>query len=183
MRLPAFPNPVNETSARVVAGGVVAMSVATVAANQPWLLAPLTYGFAARALAGPRYSPLGLVATRIVTPRLKVNHRYSPGPPKRLAQAIGLGISMSSSYCLLTGRRRAARSLLALLIGAAGLEATLGVCLGCKLFAMAMRIGLVPEATCRACENLANGRAGPFPQWPQATPVAGGSAGSSVPLA
>ena len=95
-----------------------------------------------------------------MTPRLKVNHRYSPGPPKRLAQAIGLGITMGCSYCFLAGRRRAARNLLTLLIGAAGLEATLGICLGCKLFAGAMRIGLVPESTCRACEDIANGRAG-----------------------
>jgi hypothetical protein len=145
---------VNETSARVVAGGVVAMSVTAVAADQPWVLLPLTYGFAARALAGPRYSPLGLLATRIVTPRLKINHRYSPGPPKRLAQAIGLAISMGCSGCVLAGRRRGAYRLLWLLIGAAGLEAALGVCLGCKLFGLAMRIGLVPQSTCRACEDI-----------------------------
>jgi hypothetical protein len=152
--LPAFPNPVNETSARVVAGGVVAMSVTAVAADQPWLLVPLIYGFAARALAGPRFSPLGLAATRLVTPRLKVNHRYSPGPPKRLAQAMGLAISVGCSWCVLTGRRDAARRLLMLLIGAAGLEAALGICLGCKIFAVAMRIGLVPQSTCRACEDI-----------------------------
>jgi hypothetical protein len=149
-----FPNPVNETSARVVAAGVVAMSVTMIAAEQPWLLLPLTYGFAARALAGPRYSPLGLIATRIVTPRLNINHRYSPGPPKRLAQTIGLAISLGCSYCVLTGRRRTANRLLTLLIGAAGLEATLGICLGCKLFAVAMRLGLIPQATCRACEDI-----------------------------
>jgi hypothetical protein len=154
MKLPDFPNPVNETSARVVAGGVLAMSVAAVAADQPWLVVPLTYGFAARALAGPRYSPLGLIATRVVTPRLKVNHRYSPGPPKRLAQVVGLTICVGCWYWLVTGRRRAAYSLLLLLVGAAGLEAVLGICLGCKLFALGMRMGLVPPSTCRACEDI-----------------------------
>jgi hypothetical protein len=39
-------------------------------------------------------------------------------------------------------------------MGAAGLEATLGICLGCKLFALAIRAGLVPESTCRACEDI-----------------------------
>ncbi len=154
MKLPAFPHPVNETSARLVAGGVLAMAVTTVAADQPWLLVPLTYGFAARALGGPRYSPLGLLATRVVTPRLKLNHRYSPGPPKRLAQAIGLAISAGCSYCVIARKRRAAYRLLTLLIGAAGLEAALGICLGCKVFAIAMRIGLVPQSTCRACEDI-----------------------------
>ncbi len=154
MTLPTFPNPVNETSARVVASGVLAMSLAAVATDQAWLLAPLTYGFAARALAGPRYSPLGLVATRLVTPRLKRNDRYSPGPPKRLAQAIGLVVTLGSSYCVVTGRRRAAHRLLMLLIAAAGLEAGLGICLGCKVFAFAMRVGVVPRSTCRACEDI-----------------------------
>jgi Domain of unknown function (DUF4395) len=165
VRTPSFPNPVNETSARVVAGGVLAMSVTTMAAEQRWLLLPLTYGFAARTLAGPRYSPLGLVATRIVTPRLKMKHRFSPGPPKRLAQATGLAISVGCCYCVLTGRRRSADRLLKVLIAAAGLEATLGICLGCKLFAAAMRLGLVPGSTCRACEDIwalyPSGRPGP----------------------
>ena len=152
--MPGFPNPVNETSARVVAGGVVAMSAATVAADQPWLLVPLTYGFAARVLAGPAYSPLGLLATRVVTPRLKLRHRYSPGPPKRLAQGIGLLVTATSSYLVLTGRRRAAYRVLSLVIGAAGLEMCLGLCLGCKLFGLGMRVGLVPASTCRACEDI-----------------------------
>ncbi len=144
----------NETSARLVAGGMAAMAVTSVATDQAWLLVPLTYGFAARALAGARYSPLGLLATRVVTPRLHRNHRYSPGPPKRLAQAIGLAISASCSYCVLTGKRRTADRLLTLLIAAAGLEATAGICLGCKLFAMAMRFRLVPQSACRACEDI-----------------------------
>ncbi|HZU79555.1 MAG TPA: hypothetical protein VE991_06530, partial [Acidimicrobiales bacterium] len=40
-----FPNPVNEVAARVVAGGVVALCVATLASRQGWLLIPLAYGF------------------------------------------------------------------------------------------------------------------------------------------
>jgi hypothetical protein len=36
-----FPNPVNEKAARAVAGGVVLMSVAATAAQEPWLLVPL----------------------------------------------------------------------------------------------------------------------------------------------
>src|ERR1700735_1412356 len=91
-----FPNPVNETSARVVAGGVVALTAATVALDQPWLLVPLTYGFAARVLTGPTLSPLGQLATRVVTPRLRIQHRFVPGPPKRLAQGMGLAMSASA---------------------------------------------------------------------------------------
>lgn len=153
----SFPNPVNETSARVVAGGVVAMAATAVALDQPWLTVPLTYGFAARVATGPRLSPLGLLATRVVTPRLKVQHRFSPGPPKRLAQ--GMGLAMSASALVLHyrfGRTRAAKGVLAMLVGAAGLEAGFGICLACKLFALGMRAGVIPESVCRECNDIWN---------------------------
>ena len=42
---------------------------------------------------------------------------------------------------------------------AAALSATVGFCLGCKLFALLMKAGIVPEETCEACNNLALRRA------------------------
>ena len=151
----AFPHPVNETSARVVATGVVGMAGAAAALDQPWLLVPLTYGFAARVATGPTLSPLGQFATKVVTPRLNVDHKYSPGPPKRLAQ--GMGLAMSLAALLLHyrfGRPRAAKRVLGALIGAAGLEAALGLCLACKLFGLAIKLGLIPESVCEDCQDI-----------------------------
>jgi rhodanese-related sulfurtransferase len=54
-----FPNPVNEVSARLVAGGVVVLSALTIALDERWLTAVIAYGCLARALAGPTLSPLG----------------------------------------------------------------------------------------------------------------------------
>jgi Domain of unknown function (DUF4395) len=150
----SFPNPVNETSARVVAAGVVAMAAGTIALDQPWLLAPLTYGFAARVAAGPRFSPLGLVATKLVTPRLAVDHRFAPGAPKRLAQAMGLTMTTTASLLAASGARRAAYRVLALLVVAAGLEALFGICLACKLFPLLVRARLVPASVCEECADL-----------------------------
>lgn len=150
-----FPDPVNETSARVVAGGVVTLATATVALDRPWLLVPLTYGFAARVLTGPTLSPLGQLATRVISPRLSTRPRFSPGPPKRLAQ--GLGFAMSGSALVLHygfGRTRAAYRVLTLLIGAAGLEAFFGYCLACRAFPLLIKVGLVPETACEACANI-----------------------------
>lgn len=154
MALPRFPNPVNETSARLVAGGVVTMAGFAVVADKPWVLAPLTYGFAARVLAGPTFSPLGQLVTKVLTPRLGTTHRYSPGPPKRLAQGMGLALTAASSALALSGRRREAYRVLTVLIGAAGLEALFGVCLACKLFAVLMRAGLIPNSACEACNDI-----------------------------
>ena len=60
-RLFSFPNPVNEVSARLVAAGVVVMSVATLVFDQPILLAVMAYGFLARVLTGPslEFAPEG----------------------------------------------------------------------------------------------------------------------------
>ena len=76
----SFPNPVNEKAARVVAGGVVLMSLAVLVFDAHWILIPLVFGFAARVMAGPRFSPLGQLATRVVAPRLG-RPRLVAGPP------------------------------------------------------------------------------------------------------
>ncbi len=71
----SFPKQVNETSARLVAAGVLLQCVAFVVTREWWLLIPLAYGFVARVLTGPTLSPLGQFVTRVVTPRLDVEHR------------------------------------------------------------------------------------------------------------
>src|SRR3954470_23827583 len=85
----SFPNPVNEVAARTVATGVVIMAVAALAFRQYWLLIPLAYGFVARVLTGPKLSPLGQIATKVVAPRLSDRARMVPAPPRRFPQATG----------------------------------------------------------------------------------------------
>jgi Domain of unknown function (DUF4395) len=148
----SFPNPVNETSARLVASGVVVTSVLAIVFQQGWLIPVLAYGFLARALTGPTLSPLGLVATRVVTPRLPVRHRYSPGPAKRFAQAIGAVFTLTATALYYAAAAHtAAFALLSVLAGFASLEAVLGVCVGCQAFYVGMRVGLVPPSVCEDC--------------------------------
>jgi hypothetical protein len=131
----SFPNPVNETSARLVAFGVVVQAVAFLVLREGWFLVPLVYGFVARVLTGPSASPLGQVAVRIATPfiesRFGVVSRQVPGPPKRFAQLIGLGFSGSAALLWLGGVSWLAVALLAVLVVAASLEAFAAICLGC----------------------------------------------------
>ena len=153
-RLISFPDPVNEVSARLVATGVVIMAVATVAFDQPWILVPLTYGFLARVLTGPKLSPLGQLVTRVVVPRLPLAARPYPGAPKRFAQGMGLAFSATSGLLVLLGYRTAGFAVLGLLIVAASLEAFAGYCLGCKTFALLMRAGVIPEDVCERCNDI-----------------------------
>ena len=151
----SFPNPVNEVAARVVAGGVLVMVVAALAFRQQWLLVPLAYGFWARVLTGPKLSPLGQLATRVVAPRLSTTPRLVPGPPKRFAQAIGLVFSSTAVvlWCGV-GAHGAAWITLGLLGAGALLESVFALCLGCKVFAGLMRVGLVPDTVCAACNDI-----------------------------
>ncbi|HEX6421593.1 MAG TPA: DUF4395 domain-containing protein [Acidimicrobiales bacterium] len=155
MKLLSFPDPVNEVSARLVAGGVVAMALATVALDLPWMTAVIAYGFVARVLTGPTLSPLGQLVTRVVAPRLPVAPRPVPGPPKRFAQGIGAAVSTAAAVLALgTGQRGAAYVLLGALVVAAALEAFAGFCIGCRLFALLMRAGVIPEEVCERCNDL-----------------------------
>jgi len=147
----SFPDPVNEKAARVVAGGVLAIALVALLTGTQWLAAVLAVGFLARVLSGPRFSPLGLLATKVVAPRLG-DPKYVPGPPKRFAQGIGLTVSTAAAVLALGfGADGAAAVLLAVLVVAAGLESLLALCLGCRAFALLMRAGLVPRSVCERC--------------------------------
>lgn len=155
----SFPNPVNETSARIVAGGVVAMAVTFLVTGWGWVLAIMTYGFLARVLTGPTLSPLGRLATQVITPRLHIEHKFCAGPPKRFAQGIGATFTLTASVLWFgIGLPGAAQVVIAMLAVAASLEAFLGFCLGCTIFSFGMKVGVVPEEVCERCNNIWAGR-------------------------
>ena len=126
-----------------------------VLAGQHWVLVPLAYGFVARLAAGPRFSPLGLLVTKVFTPRLTVEPKLVPGPPKRFAQGIGAVLSVSALVSWATfDNTTLALVLVAAITIAATLESVFAYCLGCKAFALLMRVGIIPREVCEACNNL-----------------------------
>ena len=150
-----FPNPVNEVSARLVAGGVLLMGLACLVFRLPWLLPLMAIGFLLRVAAGPRFDPLGLLVTRVITPRLPVAERLTPGPPKRFAQAIGAIFTVSATVAYYGfDQPTVAYGLIAVLVVFAALESLLGFCMGCKVFALLMRLGVIPESVCEECNDL-----------------------------
>jgi hypothetical protein len=152
----SFPNPVNEVSARLVAGGVVITTLLILVVGWHWLLIPLAYGFVARVLTGPTLSPLGQVVTRGITPRLHVN-KPVPGPPKRFAQAIGATLTVTAVVLYFGfGLTIAALVLVGMVLVAATLESVFAYCIGCKLFALLMRAGVIPDDVCEECNNIWN---------------------------
>ncbi len=149
-----FPNPVNERAARTVAFVVMLLAVLTLATSWYWLLVPLAYGFIARVLAGPTLSPLGRLASSVVAPRLG-SQKPVPGPPKRFAQAMGAALTTAAAIAALAfAARGVADVLLVMLILAAGLESIFAFCVGCQIFGLLMRVGVVPEAVCAECADI-----------------------------
>lgn len=146
----SFPDPVNETSARVVAAGVVVQAMVFFVFREGWLLAPLVYGFAARVLTGPTMSPLGQLSVRVATPAIErgfsIESRRVPGPPKRFAQLIGLGFSAGAAVAWVAGAPVITVALLGFLVVAASLEALAAVCLGC--------IGYAAMWGCDDCDDI-----------------------------
>src|SRR6266550_2465144 len=135
----SFPNPVNELSARLVAGGVVTMAVAAIVLGQFWLLIPLAYGFVARVLTGPTLSPLVSLVTKVITPRLPLPAKYVPGPPKRFAQGIGATFTVAAVVAYFG-------------FGSSGAAYV--------LFGVLMRWGVIPDEVCERCNDIWGARAG-----------------------
>jgi hypothetical protein len=159
-RLLGFPNPVNELAARTVAAGVLTLSLLTIVLSTTlgtaWLglSAVLAYGFVARVLTGPTLSPLGQLATRVIAPRLGPA-KLVAGPPKRFAQGMGASFTVLAAVLHFAwSADTAALVLLGLVVVAATLESVLAYCIGCRVFAVLMRVGLVPEQTCAACADI-----------------------------
>jgi hypothetical protein len=157
-RIFSFPNPVNEYAARSVASMVVVLAIAALIFNSIWLAGFLAYGFIARVVTGPTFSPMGQLATRIIAPKILNRTKFVPGPPKRFAQFIGLIFSVSIFLCILIFQNNNSqtflvyfRVLLGVLISFAFLEATIPFCFGCFVFGYLMKWGIIPNSVCEAC--------------------------------
>lgn len=150
LRVFSFPDPVNEKAARTVAAVVALTALVALLTGWYWLTLPLAYGFWARVLTGPTLSPLGRGAQRFASSYLGEPH-HVPGPPKRFAQGMGAAMTTGAVIAWLLGADTLVAVLLAMLLLAATLESVFAYCLGCKVFAGLMRIGLIPEAVCEKC--------------------------------
>jgi hypothetical protein len=150
----SFPTRLNEKAARVVAGVVLALSGLTLATGWYWLLAIMAYGFVARVLSGPTLSPLGRVASSVVAPRLGTP-KLVAGPPKRFAQGIGAVMTSTAAVLALGfGLSDVADALVVAMIIAAGLESVFALCVGCKMFGLLIRAGVVPDEICAECGDI-----------------------------
>lgn len=149
-----YPNPVNEKAARLVAGGVALISAIGLVSGWHWLLIPLALGFLVRVSVGPRFSPLARLAGDVIAPRLGPA-KPVPGPPKRFAQAIGATLTTVGAVIGVGfGVSAVATFVLVVMVVFATLESVAGVCVGCRIFNLLMRLGVIPEEVCEECMDI-----------------------------
>ena len=147
----SFPNPVNEFSARFVAGMVVILTIATILTQNQFVAGFLLYGFLARVATGPTLSPMGLLATKVIVPALGNPTKLVAGPPKRFAQTIGLIFSTTAFVMLILDLILAFQITLAILVVFAILESVVGFCAGCFVFNYLMKWKIIPRSICESC--------------------------------
>jgi hypothetical protein len=63
-------------------------------------------------------------------------------------------MSTTAAVLAQSGAHTAATVVLAMLLVAATLESVFALCLGCKLFGLLMRAGVVPDDVCAECADI-----------------------------
>ena len=155
----SFPRVVDEVSIRIVAAEVLLVAVVALATGWAWLYAVLAVDFAARVAYGPRFSPLAHMALRVIRPRLSAAPRESAGPPKRFAAAIGLVLTtLAAVFFHVMGWTTATWAIGVVMVVFPALEAGWGLCVGCRVFAVLMRLGVIPDEVCLDCADITRRR-------------------------
>jgi len=104
------------------------------------LLAALAALFAWGAFAGVRRHPFGLLFKRFVRPRLAPPDELEDPRPPTFAQLVGLIITGAGLVLGLAGVAVAVPVAAALALVAAFLNAVFGLCLGCELYLLGLRL-------------------------------------------
>lgn len=161
-----FPTVVDDVTVRLIAAVVLVIGAVALGTQQWWLYAVLAVDFTLRAALGPKASPIAQLVTRWIRPSVPAAKRPTAGPPKRFAATIGAVMTVAATALWLvnvsTGSSAAITAVVvigAIMVLFPFLEAVFGLCVGCRLFAVLMRLGLVPEEVCLDCADITRRRA------------------------
>lgn len=94
----------------------------------------------------PRTAPWGVLYRRLIQPRLAPPTDLEDPRPPRFAQGVGLFVSVVGLALHLAGVPWALPIAAAMAFVAAFLNAVFGLCLGCQLYLLLQRVGLVGRA-------------------------------------
>jgi len=152
---PRFPRVVDDVTVRLVASVVLVLAVTALVLSQWWIYAVLALDFTLRTSFGPKASPIAQGVVRFVRPRVAAKVRPTAGPPKRFAAGIGAVLTTAAAVLwLLDVAAPAVVGIGVIMVIFPALESILGICVGCRVFAVLMRVGLVPDEICLECADI-----------------------------
>lgn len=161
---PRFPRVVDDVTVRLIASVVLVLAMAALALHQWWIYAVLAIDFILRTAFGPKASPVAVGVQRFVRPRVRALRRPTAGPPKRFAAGIGAVLtSVAAALWVLGLADPVVLTIGFIMVIFPALEAIVGLCVGCTLFGVLMRLGLVPEEICLECADISLRRIPPAP--------------------
>ncbi|MDI9892304.1 DUF4395 domain-containing protein [Microbacterium sp. IEGM 1404] len=94
-------------------------------------------------VASPRTAPWGVLFRRVVQPRLAPPTEFEDPRPPRFAQGVGLLVTAVGLLLHVAGVPWALPIAAAMAFVAAFLNAVFGLCLGCQLYLLLQRAGLI----------------------------------------
>lgn len=128
----------NERVVRIVAALVLAIVLGALAAGSPWtqfVMLALAADFVVRGYYSPKRSLLATLA-RGAANALKLAPKPVDAAPKRFAARIGVAFSLATAALYIAGAPTAGAAVAIVLASCALLEAALGLCVGCKVYAL-----------------------------------------------
>ena len=132
---PFSPQTVNAKAARLTAFLVVVLLLAGLFSRLNWMALLLCIDFFIRGFTRLPISPLNRAARALVKV-LRLKPKPVNAGPKIFAAKIGFILSAAITVAAFCGMNRTAPILAEILVLAAGLEAFLGLCIGCHLYSL-----------------------------------------------
>lgn len=136
----SFPSTVENTTTRTVAGLAATLALVTLVLGitgsgiEGWFMLVLVGGYTARVFTGTTLCPSSQLAKRVIIPAAKWPQQHVDGPPKRFAQTIGLVLTVVATLLNIVNPS-AALILVGVVLVCEVLEAVVGFCAGCFLYA------------------------------------------------
>lgn len=152
---PRFPRVVDDVTVRLIAAFVLVLAIAALALHQWWIYAVLALDFTLRTALGPGASPIARVVHGFVRPRVRAVKRPTAGPPKRFAAGVGAALTAVAAVLWAFGiADPVVVTIGVVMIVFPALEALLSLCVGCRVFGVLMKLGVVPEEICLECADI-----------------------------
>jgi len=129
---------------------VIGLGLAGATTAAFWLLLAIALLFAWGALAGIRRHPYGLLFKAVVRPRLKPPTELEDPAPPTFAQGVGLFVSVVGLVLHLLGVPYALVIAAAAAFVAAFLNSVFAYCLGCQLYLLLVRAGVIRRGAAAA---------------------------------